>query len=122
MRIFVLVFCFINLFCFNSGAELYVCLDKSTNEPKGMIDTSQKTEWEKSFILIEADESYRGKAGYEMKYDGKLRHATAEEIAAYKQAEEQAQEANKKAKALEILGLTTKDIEKIKKLPNEVVP
>ena len=89
----------------------------------GMADINPEniSDWAKTYTMKLADESYWGKQGYEIKINGgKLRHATEEEITAHKNAQEVAQEANKKAKALETLGLTSEDIEKIKKLPNEI--
>jgi hypothetical protein len=102
-------------------ADVYVALDKQSNEPKGMVDIKPENlaDWAKTYTMKEADESYRGKAGYEIKVDGEnLRHATKHEIDVYKDQQKQLQEAAKKSDALVTLGLTANDIEKIKKLPN----
>lgn len=89
---------------------LYVCLDKITKEPKGITSVREEnlSDWEKDFIMIEADESYRGKQGYEIKYEnGKLRFATQQEIedvlAQRKQEQEQIVQTRKKQEFLELL-------------------
>lgn len=72
-------------------AKIYVALDKSTGEAKRFVDIDEKVigDWAKNFIMIEADESYRGKEGYEIKFENqKLRFATQIEIDTYKQAQE----------------------------------
>lgn len=100
-------------------AKVYVCLDKSTGEPKGMTDIDEKTigDWAKKFVMVEADESYRGKSGSEIKYeDQKLRHATEAEIASQKQAKEAEAIVSRKQKALDEIGLTIDDITRIKAL------
>ena len=104
-------------------AKIYVCLSKTDGTPQGAVDINETAiaDWAKKFTMIEADESYRGKQGYEMKYQGqKLRHATEQEISDYKQTQEQSSEALKKASVLATLGLEQKDIAKIKKLPEAI--
>lgn len=63
---------------------IYITLDKVTSEPVGTIDISifDIGAWEASYNLIEADETFRGKQGYEIKIDtGNIpRLATSEEI------------------------------------------
>ena len=101
-------------------AKLYVCLDKTTGEPTGVASISDTNipEWAERRILIPADESYRGKHGWEIKYkNGKLKHATQSEKDEYKEQKRQEREARKKSDALETLGLTDEDMQKIKNLP-----
>ncbi len=103
-------------------ADVYVCLDKVTNEPKGMVDIhpGALTAWGESFIMIPADESYRGRNPWELKFEGnKLRHATKNEIQLYKDQLKDEQKALKKQDALNTLGLSESDIDKIKKLKDE---
>jgi hypothetical protein len=107
------------LFSSISNAEIYVCLDKETGEPKGMVDIKPDTigDWAKKFTMKQTDESYRGKAGHEIKIeDGKIRHATETEIADYKKVQAEQAEVVNKENALKAVGLTSADIEKIKKL------
>lgn len=64
----------------------YVTLDKVTKEPTGVVNILPKAlpEWEAKFDLIEVDESYRGKHGYELKYENnQIRFATQQEIDDY---------------------------------------
>lgn len=69
--------------------------------------------------MEEANESFRGKHGNEIKFEnGKTRLATKQEIDDYNAQQEQLTSARKKQDALDTLGITTKDIEKIKNLPN----
>ena len=119
MKKIILVFCFVNLLCFNSNAEIYVCLDKETGEPKGMVDIKPENvgDWAKKFTMKLVDESYRGKAGYEIKVNGgKIRHATEIEISDYKKIQVDQAEIVNRASALKAVGLTEADIAKIKAL------
>lgn len=87
--------------CLTANAKTYVLLDKLTDAPKGTasIADSDISDWSKKSTLIEADESYRGKQPYEVKYEnGKLRHATTQEISDYLAQQEQEQETMIKAK------------------------
>ena len=90
-------------FCLTANADPYVTINKTTGEPAGFANISSKAvaDWAKKHILVEADESYRGKHGWEIKYEnGNLRHATEQEIANYhaqkEQEAEQAAAARKK--------------------------
>jgi len=111
------------MFCYQAEAKVYCLFDKTTGEGKGTASIKEDyvSDWAKDFILKEADESYRGKHGHEIKLEnGKLRKSTEQEIAAYEHAQEQASEAAQKQRVLDILGLNTEDITKIKQL--EVQP
>ena len=69
------------MFMSASFASLYVALDG--NDPKGVTSVKDKylSDWEKDYTMIKVGEEYRGKNGYEIKYDGsKLRLATQQEI------------------------------------------
>ena len=82
-------------FCLTANAKTYVLRDKLTGSPVGVASISEKhiSDWAKKFILTEADETYKGKQSYEMKYEsGKLRHATTQEISDYLTAQEQEQQ------------------------------
>jgi len=73
-------------FCLTAEAKLYVTLHKITGKPQGTVSIADEivADWAENFILVEADESYRGKQGYKIKYETEiLRHATQEEIDAY---------------------------------------
>jgi hypothetical protein len=63
---------------------LYVTLSKITNIPQGVIDIaiSDISAWEANYNLVEADETFRGKQGYEIIYEtgGTVRLATSQEI------------------------------------------
>ncbi len=107
-------------FCLTANAKIYVALDKTTGEPRGTINIKLEAvaDWAEKFILIEADESYRGLHGYELKYKNeKLKKATQAEKDAYKAERKAEQDARRKSDALETLSLTQSDIDKIKNLP-----
>ena len=68
--------------------------------------------------MKEADDSYRGLKGYEIKYQGqKLRKATQQEVDDYKKDKKDKLDKAEKDSALKVLGLTQSDIDKIKNLP-----
>ncbi len=74
-----------SVFC-GANAKTYVVFDKTTGEIKGVASLSEELFLERSKIEIlrEADQSYRGKHGYEIKYENsELRHATQQEIDDY---------------------------------------
>ena len=105
--IFVIVFCLIAQLSF---AKTYVLLDKLTGEVKGTASISDDhiADWAKNFIIREGGEEYRGKKHYEIKFeDGKVRHATQQEIADYLTEKElekqQTQEAIEIEKLLKLL-------------------
>lgn len=101
-------------------AKIYVCLDKTTGEARGTVDINEKAigDWAKQFIMIESDEDYRGKKGFEIKFEGqKLRQATKKEIDDYNKTQADIVNEAQKKKALETLGLTEADITKIKAIP-----
>lgn len=98
-------------------AKIYVALDKSDGTVKGTVDIDEKTigDWAKQFVMIEAGEDYRGKDGFELKFEGqKLRKATKKEIDDYNDEQAAKLKINQKKKALEILDITEADLEKIK--------
>ena len=104
-------------------AEVYIALDKDSGEPQGTVEVKPDNlaDWSKTYTMKQADESYRGKARYEIKIDdGKIRHATEQEIKSYKDAQEVIQKDEATKAALATLGITAKDIAKIKKLPEAV--
>ena len=97
----------------------YVTLDKNTKEPQGFASIHYKDikDWEERFDLVEVDDSYRSKQGYEIKYEnGKVRHATKQEIEAYETQLEQQQKAKVKEQVMETLGITQENIDKLKTL------
>ena len=105
---------------FSAQAVIYVALDKESGEVKGMVDISPDSvgDWAKTYVMKEADESYRGKQGYEMKYvNQKLRMATEKEITDYKKEIDDKAKIDSRKNALEAIGISEKDIEKLKKLP-----
>lgn len=97
---------------------IYVCLDKVTKQPKGMVQIDNlkvKDEWDKTHILIEVDDSFIGKLSYEIKYENdKVRLATQVEIDIYKAQEDARIKDEAKARTLTDLGLTQEDIDKVK--------
>ena len=103
-----------------SYSEIYICLDKESGDVRGMVDIKPDTvgDWAKTYVMKEANESYRGKQGYEMKYvNQKLRLSTEKEIADYKKEIDDKVKINSRKNALEAIGISEKDIEKLKKLP-----
>ena len=101
-------------------AKMYVALDKSDGKVQGVVDIDEMVvgDWSNSFIMVEANESYRGAQGHEVKYENKkLRKATTEEVNAHKQNQAQLEANRRKEEALTTLGINAVDIEKIKKLP-----
>ena len=122
MKKFILTLLLIVCVSVIAEAKIYVCLDKSTGEPQGVASLKPEmiADWAENFIMIEADDSYRGLQGYEIKYkDQKLRKAMQSEIDAYNLEQENETKLKQKEKALEILGLNEEDLDKIKKLPKE---
>jgi len=101
-------------------AKVYVCLDKGDGSPQGMVDIDETVvgDWAQRFIMIEADESYRGFQGHEIKYSGqKLRKATQKEVEDYEVENLKKSKEAKEKDILESLGITKSDLEKIKALP-----
>lgn len=108
MRILKTVLAILMIFslCTLAQAKVYVTLDNLTGEPTGSASISDKAvaDWAKNFILIEADKTYQGKNGYEIKYDNEtLRHATQIEIDTYLQQQEQNQQNIENEKNKQIL-------------------
>lgn len=119
MKKILLALLVIVCFCLTAEAKTYVTLHKTTGEPQGVSSIADENvaDWAENFILIEADESYRGKHGWEIKYKNqKLYHATKIEKDAYKAQKKQEQDVRKKADALETIGLDESDIQKIKNI------
>ncbi len=80
--LFVIVFMVISAIGY---CNLYVAIDKESGQVNGTVEVLPENigEWAKDFTMKEADESFRGKNGYEIKFEkGKLRPATKEEIGA----------------------------------------
>lgn len=103
----------------SSWGEIYVPIDKETGNPNGMVDINPDSvgEWAKKYNMKKADESYRGKQAYEIKFENsKLRHATKEEIDAYKLEEENKIKALRKQSLLDELGITKQQLDKLKAL------
>lgn len=119
--ILVIAICFMAQLSF---AATYALFDKETGECRGTasINEDYVADWAKNYILKEADSSYQGKQGYEVKLEGgKLKHATKGEIDAYIAAQEQASQdavnAKRKQELLDLLndedvGIKIKDISK----------
>lgn len=87
MKKILLVVVVMCMFMQVASADLYVTFSRETGEIMGTASISDEgvLEWTKKHILKKADESYRGKQPYEIKYeDGVLRLATQEEIDTYK--------------------------------------
>jgi hypothetical protein len=98
-------------------SEVYVCFDKETGDAVGMVDIKPDTvgDWAKTYVMKEADESYRGKQGHEMKFENKkLRLATEKEIADHKKEIDDKAKINSRKNALEAIGITEADIAKLK--------
>ena len=122
MTLIVIIFC---LLCLTAEAKTCVLRDKLTGEPVGTASISDEaiSDWAKNFILVEADESYCGKHGHEIKYEnGELRHATAQEISNYLAQQEQEQENAIKAKKKQELLDLLEDIDVIDKIKDKVKP
>jgi hypothetical protein len=101
--LFLAVLIFTANVCFG---QMYVAIDKETGEVKGTVDVRPENigGWAKIYIMKMVDESYRGKKGYEIKFEGgKLRPATPSEIAASTVVDTSGQ-------------LTTDDMKKLKAL------
>lgn len=72
--------------------EFYIVVDRGTGDPLGGVDVNDKAlpDWTQKYIMIKADEKYREKKGYEIKYQAQsLRYATPEEIEQYELQKEQ---------------------------------
>ena len=122
----LIVFSLITIFLsMDASAKIYCLFDKETGEGHGATSIREDyvPDWAKKFILKEADKSYKGKKGYEIKMEsGKLRHATQEEIDFYLAQKEQEQQnainAKKKQEFLE--WLSDEDVKtKIKDIKNQ---
>lgn len=90
---------------------VYICVDKATSTVAGMVDIKESSlsEWQKSFDMIKADESFRGKKAYEIKVvNGKAEHATEEEKQTAIKEKEQAIENARLAKLKEDIGKANK--------------
>ena len=91
---------------------LYVVINGT--DVMGTLEANEYTisDWQE-YTLIPVDESFRGKQHYEIKYDGvNVRHATQQEINAYNQIQEEA----KKQRALDILDIKEKHLDKLKEI------
>ena len=119
MKKIILIVCLV-LLASTCEAKMYVCLDKKDGTPQGTADIADINiaDWATKYILITADESYRGLNGYEVKFQNqKIRKATKQEVDEFFDKQAQDVEKKKKEDALKATGLTDKDIGKIKKLP-----
>lgn len=109
----------ITSFYLTANADIYVCLSKTDGSPQGVVDIRPEAlpDWAENFIMIPADESYRGKQSYEIKYKNqKLRHATQAEIDDYLNSIKPKTEKEKFLEMLEDKDIKTK-IKEIKNLP-----
>ena len=103
----------------------YVVFDKQTGELMGTASVSDKhlLEWTQKNILIEVDNTYKGKQSYEIKYeDGKVRHATEQEVTDYKALQVQEKQAivDAKEKAKFLKWLDDEDVKnKVKGIKNQ---
>jgi len=114
MFIIIILGFFVTSLC---EAKIYVALDKQTGDPQGTVDIDERTvgEWAKGFIMLPADESYRGLQGYEIKYDNKkLRRATIVEIDSYKNDIDNRARLLRKQNILDELGITESELNKLK--------
>ena len=85
-------------------ADVFALFDSETGEGKGVVSIKEDyvSDWAKNFILKKADETYKGKKGHEIILEqGKLRHATEQEISDYLAAQEQEQQNTISAKEKE---------------------
>ncbi len=97
-------------------ADLYVVID---GDPKGVVSVKKKylSDWEKDYTMIKVGEEYRGKQRYEIKYDGnKVRLAIQSEINDYLAQKEVEKEARRKTDAMDILGISQTNLDKLKAL------
>lgn len=102
-----------------SEAKMYVCIDKKTDEVKGTVDILEKNfnEWSKNFIMVEADENYRGKKSYEIDYgNGKISLSSKGDISKKLEVINSKIKDEQRKISLDVLGLTESDINKIKGL------
>jgi hypothetical protein len=116
MKKFILLAVFMLFPSFVFG-DVYVCVSKDTGQPAGVVDIKpdRVSEWAKLFTMKIADESFRGKDGYEIKVvDSKLRLATKQEIDAYKAANKIEMDAGRKQDIMNTLGITEDDLVKLK--------
>ncbi len=114
LKIIVCLFLFTGI-CFADG--YYAVIEGGT--PKGVSWQTDKTliNMQKKYTMIKVGQEFVGKQRYEIKYDGsKVRLATQQEIDDFIQQQEQAAEIVKKQTALNTLGITQTDIDKLKAL------
>jgi len=100
-------------------SEVYIVIDKESGDVKGMVDIKPDAigSWANNYVMKQADETYRGLKGKEIKYiNQKLRKATEKEISDYDKSMIESMKGAAKAQALEVLGITEADIIKIKAL------
>lgn len=120
MRLIIAILIMV-LFAPLAHAKLFVAMNKADGSVQGTIDIQEDdiADWTQKYLMTPADESYRGLMPYEIKYQGnKLRKATEQEIEKYKSDLEVESLKKKKDGALATLGITDKDLEKLKKLPD----
>lgn len=96
---------------------LYAIVDKNTNEPLGTLEicSDEIEDYSKNYKIFEVDKSFRGKFGYEIKYeDDTVRLATEEEKQNYLSSRDSEIATSKvtslRENVLEALGLTENDL------------
>jgi len=99
--------------------------NRETGDIKGTASIADEDilDWTKKNVLKKADDSYRGKESYEIKYeDGKVRHATEQEVTDYKALQVQDKQAivDAKEKAKFLKWLDDEDVKnKVKGIKNQ---
>lgn len=97
--------------------DIYVAIDKETGQVVGSTDVQPESigEWNKTYTMKKTDESFRGKQGFEIKFENKkLRLATEKEIEDYLKEKEKAARVNKRKQLLEDLGMTEEQLLNLK--------
>ena len=111
--IYVLILVFV---CSVSFADNYVVLEGNKVRGTARVKDNHLPTWEKDFTMIKTDK-FVGKHSWEIKYEnGKLRPATQQEIDDYFALKEAEKQNKKKQAALDALGLTEIDLDRIKGL------
>ena len=106
-------------------ADIYVVFNRETGDIKGTASIADEDilDWTKKNVLKKADDSYRGKESYEIKYeDGKVRHSTEQEVTDYKALQVQDKQAivDAKEKAKFLKWLDDEDVKnKVKGIKNQ---
>ena len=102
---------------------LYVLLDKETDAPLGAVDISsaELSNYQSKYTIIEANETFRGKLSYEIKYENEeIRLATQQEIDTYLANDASTTATQRKnelkSQVLDALGLDEADLTTLKNM------